>query len=192
MARSLTTEQKEIIYKYYPVLTPNEVADMVGMKKVNLIAWAHRHGISNNRYWTKEEEDYLLKWYGKMSAKAISKKLGKEYRAVIDKLQKIRAGNFIENSVDLNLVEVCRVVGRDKETIKTTWVKYGLKIKKIGKYSMIREQDLLEFMKNNPDRWNATECESWYFERYHWFKEKKKNEWERLREERWKNVEKKT
>ena len=78
---------------------------MVGMKKVNLIAWAHRHGISNNRYWTKDEEDDLINWYGKMSAKAISKKLGRSYRSVIDKLQKIQIGNFIDNNVSNNPTE---------------------------------------------------------------------------------------
>ena len=55
---------------------------------------------------------------------------------------------------------------------------------------MIRECDLLEFMENNPDRWNAWECEGWYFERYDWFEDENKKYWERLREERWKNAEK--
>ena len=190
MPKALSEEKQEIIYKYYPVLKAQEVADMVGMKKENLIAWAHRHGISNNYYWTKDEEEYLLKWYGKMSAKAIAKKLGRSYRAVLDKLQKIQMGNFIDNADGLTLAEVCRLVGRDKETIKKTWVKCGLKIRKKGKYSMIKECDLLEFMENNPDRWNAAECECWYFERYTWFKDKNKKYWDKLREERWKNAEK--
>ena len=190
MPKALSEEKQEIIYKYYPVLKAQEVADMVGMKKENLIAWAHRHGISNNYYWTKDEEEYLLKWYGKMSAKAIAKKLGRSYRAVLDKLQKIQMGNFIDNADGLTLAEVCRLVGRDKETIKKTWVKCGLKIRKKGKYSMIKECDLLEFMENNPDRWNAAECECWYFERYTWFKDKNKKYWDKLREERWKNADK--
>lgn len=189
MAKALTSEKQEIIRKYYPVLTPQEVADMVGMKKQSVIAWAHNHGISNNRYWTKQEEEYLVKKYGKMTVAEIAKKLKKSYRAVMDKINHLGIGNYFSNSLDLSLAEVCRLVGRDKETIKTTWVKYGLIITKKGKFSMIREQDLLDFMRNNPNRWNATKCESWYFDRYDWYQEKKKKDWEALRKERWKNAE---
>ena len=188
MAKAYTAEQVEIIHKYYPILTPQEVADMVGIKKVNLIAYAYRQGISNNRYWTKDEEEYLYKWYGKMSVQSLSKKLGRSYRAVLDKLKKEQLGTFIENSDDLILAEVCRLVGRDKETIKRTWVKYGLKIRKKGKYSLIREKDLLEFMKNNPDRWDATKCEYWFFERYEWFRKKRIYDSEKMCNERWKNA----
>lgn len=188
MAKAYTAEQVEIIHKYYPILTPQEVADMVGIKKVNLIAYAYRQGISNNRYWTEEEEEYLFEWYGKMTVAAIAKKLGKSYRAVLDKLQKTQHGNFVENSEDLILAEVCRLVGRDKETIKKTWVKRGLAIRKKGKYSLIRERDLLEFMKNNPDRWDATKCEYWFFDRYEWFRKKRIQDRNKMCDERWKNA----
>lgn len=188
MPKTYTEEQKEIIQKYYPVLTPQEVADMTGIKKCNLIAYAYRHGISNNRFWTKEEEEYLYKWYGRMSAAAISKKIGKSYRSVIDKLQKCQIGNFIENTDDLILAEVCRLVGKDKETIKTTWVKYGLKIKKRGKYSTISQEDLIDFMKNNPERWDGTQYEYWFFQKYDWFNQKRILDREKMCNKRWSRV----
>lgn len=182
---AITNEQKEIIRKYYPILKPKEVAEMVNMKKENVVAYANRYGISNNRFWSEEEEEYLLKWYGMMSAGAIAEKLGKSYRNVIHKINHMKIGNFIDNTCDLNLAEVSRLVGKDKETIKRIWTKYGLVIRKKGKYSMIREKDLTCFMKNNPDRWNATKCESWYFERFEWFREKREQDREKMIQERW-------
>ena len=190
MAKPLSEEKREIIYKFYPILTAQEVADMVGMKKENVIAWAYKHGVSNNRFWTKEDEEYLINRYGKRTISEIAKHLGKSYQTVLDKINHLHLGNFLENNEDLCLAEVCRLVGRDKETIKKTWVKYGLTIRKKGRFSMIKEQDLLDFMKNNPERWNATQCEAWFFDRYDWFQKKKKNDWERLREKRWKHAEK--
>ena len=185
MAKPLSEDKKEIIYKFYPVIKPQEVADMVGMKKENVIAWAYKHGISNNRYRTKEEEDYLISRYGRSTVAQIAKHLGKTYRNVLDKITHLELGNYIENSIDLSLAEVSRLVGRDKETIKKTWVKYGFKINKKGRFSMIREQDLLNFMKNNPERWDATQCETWYFERYDWFQKKHKEDFERMCAKRW-------
>lgn len=185
MAKHLSEDKKEIIYKFYPVLRPQEVADMVGMKKQNVIAWAYKHGISNNRYWTKEEEEYLISRYGRSTVAQIAKHLGKSYRNVLDKITHLELGNYIENSIDLSQAEVSRLVGRDKETLKNTWVKYGLKISKKGRFSMIKEQDLLDFMKNNPERWDATQCETWYFERYDWFQKKHKEDFERMCAKRW-------
>lgn len=185
MGREYTEIQKDIIQKYYPILTPQQVSDMTGIKKCNLVAYACRQGISNNRYWSKEDEEYLYKWYGRMTVAAISKKLGKSYRAVLDKLQKSQIGNFIDNSDDLILAEVCRLVGRDKKTIKITWVKYGLKITKKGKYLTIRQDDLINFMKNNPERWDGTKCEYWFFQKYKWFNDKRILDREKMCNKRW-------
>lgn len=146
MVKALSKEIHEIIVKNYPLKTPAEVAQMVGMKKENVIAYAYRHKISGNRYWTKEEEEYLETHYGTMTACAIAKRLGKTTESVVTKAYKKNIGGFLDNAEEMHLAEICRLVGRDKETIKRTWVKYGLKIRKKGKYTMINEKDLAEFM----------------------------------------------
>ena len=181
----VTKEQAEIIREYYPKLKPQEVADMVGMKKQNVIAYAYRHCISNNRYWNKEEEEYLVKYYGRSTISQIAKRLGRTYRSVLDKISHMELGSYLSNNKDLSVAEVCRLVGRHKSTINKTWTKYGLKIKKRGKFSVVRQEDLLSFMENNPERWNATKCEKWYFEKYDWFQEKHKDDFERMCAERW-------
>lgn len=183
--RKFTEEEKEIIAIYYPVKTPAEVAAMLGRSKGVIINYAFKNNISNNRYWTKNEEAYLIDRYGVMTAEGIAKKLGKSYTAVLDKITKLGIGNFKDNVDGLNLAEVCRLVGRDKETIKNTWVKYGLKIYKKGKFSIIKEKDLTDFMKNNPDRWDATECEAYFFERFDWFRKKRIADRDKMCRKRW-------
>lgn len=183
--RPFTEEDKRIIEKYYPIKTPAEVAAMLGRTVGSIRRYASINNISNNRYWTKEEEEYLIEKYGVVTAEGISKKLGRSYRSVLDKMQHMGVGNFTSNMDGLHLVDVSRLVGRDRETIKITWVKYGLKIYKKGKYKVIKEKDLINFMKNNPDRWDATQCETYFFERFDWFREKRIADRNKMCERRW-------
>lgn len=183
--RYFTEEEKEIIAMYYPIKTPAEVAEMLGRSVDVIRGYAYKNKISNNRFWTREEENYLIDKYGIMTAEGIAKKLGKSYRAVIDKINKMGIGNFTSNMDGLHLSDVCMLVGRDKETIKQTWVKYGLKIYKKGKYSIIKENDLIRFMENNPERWDATQCETYFFERFDWFREKRIADRNKMCERKW-------
>lgn len=185
MARRFTEEEKEIIAMYYPVKTPAEVAEILGRSVGVIRGYAYKNNISNNRYWTEEEENYLINRYGVMTAEGIARKLGKSYRAVLDKISKMGIGSFKDNMDGLNLAEVSRLVNRDKETIKKTWTKYGLKIYKKGKYSIIKEKDLTDFMKNNPDRWDATECEAYFFNRFDWFRKKRIVDRDKMCRKRW-------
>lgn len=185
MAKPYPREIKEMIEKYYPILSVKEVSEMTGIPVANLRAYAHRLKISNNRFWTKEEEEYLIEKFGTMTAAAIARRLKKPYNAVLTKIVRLGIGTFTENVDGLHLAEVCRLVGRDKETIKATWVKYGLRIKKKGAYSIIHENDLTDFMKNNPDRWDATQCETYFFERFDWFREKRIADRNKMCERRW-------
>lgn len=185
MARRFTEEEKEIIAMYYPIKTPAEVAEMLGRSVSVIRGYAYKNKISNNRYWTKEEEEYLIEKFGTMTAAAIARRLKKPYNAVLTKIVRLGIGTFTENVDGLHLAEVCRLVGRDKETIKATWVKYGLRIKKKGAYSIIHEDDLTDFMKNNPDRWDATQCETYFFERFDWFREKRIADRNKMCERRW-------
>ena len=183
--RFFTEDEKEYIKKNYPRKTPEEIANYLGVKKQNLIAYAHRHGISNNRYWTKNDEQYIETNFGHMTTASMAKKLGKTQRQVIDKINKNHAGNFLENCENLCLAEVCRLVGRDKETIKRTWFKRGLKWRKRGKYTMIKPSELFDFMKNNTCYWNARDCEEWFFKEFDWFQKKQEEERQELFEKRW-------
>lgn len=183
--RPFTEEDKRIIEKYYPIKTPAEVAAMLGRTVGSIRHYASINNISNNRYWTEAEEEYLMSKYGVMTAEAIAKKLGRTSQAVKDKLKRIQLGSFVSNVDGLCISEVSRLVGRDRAGIKRTWIKHGLKTYRKGQYLIIKEKDLINFMKNNPERWDATQCETYFFERFDWFREKRIADRNKMCERRW-------
>lgn len=185
MPKRYTEEQRAYIFENYSKKTPKEIAEHLGIKQGNLVAYAHRHNLVSKRTWTKEDEQYLLSKYGIMTAERIGKKLGKTTRQIVEKAKTMQIGGFLDNCDKLCLSEVCRLVNRDKETIKKTWFKHGLKWVKKGKFTIIEPDDLIEFMRTHPQYWNGTEVEAYYFEKYDWFREKRLVDRKKRCDERW-------
>lgn len=184
--RPFTEEDKRIIEKYYPIKTPAEVAAMLGRSVGVVRYYASKNNISNNVYWTEEEESYLEEKFGIMTIEGIAKKLGRSKKSVESKIKRSDIGNLVSNVDGLCISEVARLVGRDRTGITVTWIRrYGLKAYKKGKYKVIKEKDLIDFMKNNPERWDATQCETYFFERFDWFREKRIADRNKMCERRW-------
>lgn len=180
--------QVELLKEQYGKIDMQSLADMIGKKKQAVIQYAYKHNISANRYWTEEETQYLVDNFGHLTAGYIARKLNKPYRSVIDKVNRMELGSYLDNTDHLHLADVCRVVGRDKETIKRVWFKRGLPHRKCGKYIIVTEQNLIKFMKTHPQYWNAHDCDYYFFSRFAWFQEKYKEESIKITENRWKNA----
>lgn len=185
MPKRYSEYAQNYIRENYSKKTPREIAEHLGIKQCNLVAYAHRHNLVSKRTWTKEEEQYLLNKYGMMTAERIGKKLGKTPRQIVEKAKTMKIGGFLDNCDKLCLSEVCRLVKRDKETIKETWFNHGLKWVKKGKFTIIAPDDLFEFMKENPKYWDATEVEAYYFEEFEWFREKRLIDRKKKCDKRW-------
>ena len=122
--------------------------------------------------WTREEEEYLEKYHGRMSQKKIAEKLGKSVGSVREKSRRMGLGNLEEVMDGMTCSAISQIVGVCRKTISTTWIQKGLKTKKINKYMVIKEDDLLEFMQNYPELWDARKCDYYFFQRFEWFIEK--------------------
>lgn len=184
--RPFTEEDKRIIEKYYPIKTPAEVAAMLGRSPGTIRCYASRNKIPNNRYWRKEEINYMMEKFGVMTIEGIARKLGRTEVSVESKIERCNMGSLISNVDGLCISEVARLVGRDRTGITKTWIRrYGLKTYKKGKYKVIKEKDLINFMKSNPKLWDATECETYFFERFDWFREKRIADRNKMCERRW-------
>lgn len=166
--RVWTEEDLDYLRQNYGIIPVEDIIEKFGVNKQALIQCCFRHGINSNRYFSKDEEEYIIENFGRLSARTIAKKLGRSYDSVKVKIYRMGLGRLVDNSDKLHLAEVSRMVNKDKETIKTTWVRHGLKIQKVGKYSMISQDNLAKVMKNNPHLYDATECDD-YFEFYDWF-----------------------
>lgn len=180
--------QIDLLRAEYGKTDMDVLAVKLGKNKQAIAQYAHNHGVSSGRYWSKEEEQYLIENYGRMTARTISKRLGKDYRATLNKINHMEIGNFLDNTEHLHLADVSKIVSRDKETIKKCWFTHGLNHRKVGRYTIIKEIDLIKFMKENPKYWNATECDYYFFSRFGWFQTKLKQDSLQKREKRWGNV----
>lgn len=122
--------------------------------------------------WTKEEEAYLEKYHGRISQKNIAAKLGKSVGSVREKSRRMGLGNLEEAIDGMTCSAISRIVGVCRKTVNTTWIQKGLKAKKINKYMVVKEDDLLEFMQSHPELWDARKCDYYFFQRFDWFVEK--------------------
>lgn len=121
------------------------------------------------RKWTKEEIDYLIKFSEKHSLGMIAKKLKRTAASVCQKRNRLNIPCYYDGRIGFNLQDIGMLVGRDPKTISRNWIAKGLKYKRIGRYIDVKEKDLCEFMKNNPDKWIPSKCDYYFFQKYPWF-----------------------
>lgn len=119
--------------------------------------------------WTEEEEAYLEKYHGVIDQKKIAKKLGKSEGSVREKSRRMGLGNLEEVMDGMTCSTISRIIGVCRKTIFRTWIAKGLKVKKINRYMVVKEDDLLEFMQAHPKLWDARKCDYYFFQQYDWF-----------------------
>ena len=69
-----------------------------------------------------------------------------------------------------------RILGVENRTIQY-WERKGLKSVRKKPYVMYRQQDIIRYMKEHPEDWNAARVtDDTLFMQYPWFKEKRKND----------------
>ena len=120
-------------------------------------------GASVQKPFSEEEIDYIVRNYGRFTTEQISKKLKRSRHSIKAKIMRLELGDFFGNSEDLHLEEVSRLVHRNHSAIMRNWTKRGLKVRKVGKFRMIKEKDLAKFMYENQDLWDATETDAKQF-----------------------------
>lgn len=180
--------QIDLLREQYGKMNTNKLAEKIGKSPSAVIQYAFKHGISAGRYWTEEDERFLIAKSGVLSYARIAKILGKTTRQVTSKVQKMNLGSFLDNTEHLHLSAVSELVGKDNGTIMKTWVKNGLKYRSRGKYKMFVEDNLLEWMQTHPEFWDATKCDYYFFQRFDWFKEKLLADREKNHRKRWKDA----
>ena len=129
----------------------------------------------SGKHWTKEEEGILEDMIGTFTAASIARKLGRSFNSVNLKLSRMGLSGF-EGSTDLLTMNIVhKMMGVEARTIKGKWADAGLRTIRKGNYVCIRQEDLIKFLKNNPDLWNAHKVkDDTLLMGYDWYKEKRK------------------
>ena len=128
------------------------------------------------KYWTPEEEQRLIKLSEKHSQSTIARKMKRSVASVKGKRIRMNIDCFSEQTDKLNITQISEITGIQKGSISKTWRKYGLKLKKEGCFSVISENELIDFMKSHPELWKASDCDYYFFYRFDWFIERLEKE----------------
>lgn len=110
-----------------------------------------------NRWWTKEEEEYLAEYWGVYSVECLAKKLNRTAISIQQKARKLKLGPFIEagDYITLNqlLFELRGGISKGKTYTKQQWIEKGLPVinKKIidQKVKVVRIDDFWKWAEEN-------------------------------------------
>ena len=131
--------------------------------------------------WTTEEEDLLIEdWANdKLTLDYIAKKHNRTIQAIKLKAMKMELGPRAEYIEHLTIDIIAEEFGIHRDKVER-WIKNGLKCseKRIGKHKyIIDSDDLLEWLKNNQDKFNAANLSIYLFATEpQWLKDKRKND----------------
>lgn len=111
------------------------------------------------RRWTQEEKDYVADVWGIKTVKQIARKINRTEGAVVSFAEKNKLGSMYRAEW-LTTNQAAKIIGVNQKTI-ISWIKeYGLKAEsKALLERMMYRIDIMEFykfLKNNQNRWKAT------------------------------------
>lgn len=128
------------------------------------------------RAWSQEELIRLEELTETYPLATVARKLNRSENAVFLKRQRTGIGGFMANTDMLTRNTLSRILGVENRTIQY-WERKGLKSVRKNPYVMYRQQDIIRYMKEHPEDWNAARVtDDTLFMQYPWFKEKRKND----------------
>lgn len=123
--------------------------------------------------WTDKEVQKLIKLSQDHSLSDIAKRMKRSVASIKHKLMHLGIDVAMEDRTDRwSFSNISEALGLGPRVVNITFVKHGLKFERTGKFCLVKEKDLLDFMKNNPNLWDATKAEYYMFCEYNWFLEK--------------------
>lgn len=128
------------------------------------------------RAWSQEDLNRLEELTEKYPLATVARILNRSENAVFLKRQRLGIGGFMANTDMLTRNTLSRILGAENRTIQY-WERKGLKSVRKNPYVMYRQQDIIRYMKEHPEDWNAARVtDDTLFMQYPWFKEKRKND----------------
>lgn len=129
------------------------------------------------RKWTQEELQTLEDMIGTFTVETIARRLGRSFDAVNIKLNRMGLVGFEKSTDMLTLNQVCQMLGVQSRTLKGKWARKGLRIIHKGNYLVVKQPELIRYLKNHPEDWNAANIpDDSLIMGYPWYKEKKQTD----------------
>ena len=180
-----TPEQDAYIQSHWQERTDEELAAAVGHTVSSTMARRHKLGLrfhesSKGPDWTDEEVNLMQDLWGTYTIPQIAKRLNRSVHAVKVKSTRLGLGRFVNSSQYLTANQVANLLHVDIHAVTDVWIPNGLRFKWKApaggrKFRHIRMEDLTEWLRNNPDRWDSRRVELFALgQEPDWLKEKRK------------------
>lgn len=128
----------------------------------------------SGKRWTTEELQRLEDLSGNYPVATIARKLGRSFDATNIKLNRLGLNGFRQNTEHLTLHLAAEILGVEWRTIKDTWTGLGLRIFRRGNFWVIDQGELLRFLKDHQDAWNASRVkDDAIFHEEEWYRKKR-------------------
>lgn len=129
-------------------------------------------------YWTKEDEEYLKKWYGIERPIIMGIYLGRSLESIHQKAKKMKLGG---KKIHYTARECASILGLEDSTFLNYLYKGYVKSRKAVTEQLIHQiqiEDLYDFMKNHQDKWDSRNLsyEPFLIEKPDWYIEKCKRD----------------
>ena len=163
-----TQEEEQTLKRLLMTYSSFEVAELLNRSEESVIVRAKKLGIDlnlQNRPWTQEEEDLLSDLWGNKQIEYISKKLNRTESALINRAFILGLGSQLDNNYDgLRIQEISDILLVDRNTILTSWLSLGLKVKvrkrsNNSTYKYVTIEDLYDFLEQNQNIWDSRNLE---------------------------------
>ena len=122
--------------------------------------------------WSQEDVERLIDLRNRYTKKDIARIMRRSPSSISNKVRELELGGLMDNTDRWTFQQITYAVGVSKGVVHKTWVKHGLKYVKRGYFCLVEESELLRFMKEHPEFWDATKCDYYLFYQYPWFMEK--------------------
>lgn len=122
--------------------------------------------------WTEKDVERLVDLRNKYTKSDLARILKRSPSAISNKVCELELGGLMDNTDRWTFTQITEAVGLSSGVVNKTWVKHGLKFTRRGNYCLVKESDLLDFMKTHTDLWTATKCDYYLFYQYPWFLQK--------------------
>lgn len=129
------------------------------------------------RRWTPEEIAQMEELAAVFPTKQVAQKLGRSHAAVLNKMSRTGIQSYPAMSDALTLHQMQLLLGVEYKTVMNKWVSKGLKVRRKGMFRMVTQHEMLRYLKEHPEDWNAKKVtDEAIFTGCEWFEEKKKTD----------------
>lgn len=104
------------------------------------------------RRWTNDEIRTLEDMSGTYTVATIARRLGRSFDSVNLKMNRLGILGFEKSTDLLTMNQLCIMLGVEPRTVKKKWADKGLRIFRKGNYIVVRQEDLIRYLKQHPGR----------------------------------------